>query len=156
MDTGIDVTHPDLQGVLYNFEENLPAERYAELQAKYGLGPYGINTTGDTTPDDVTSYDDHGVHVAGIVAAQWDGAGTSGVANGVKVFAVRVFVKNRMTMSAFGFAGRRTSRDHKVRPSGPLVDQRVGPCGPMCGALLSTVPIRLPIRASQIAYGPAS
>lgn len=33
MDTGIDVTPPDLQGVLYNFEENLPAERYAELQA---------------------------------------------------------------------------------------------------------------------------
>lgn len=93
MDTGIDPTHPDLQGVLFDFEEELPAERYAELKAQYGLGRYGINATSDTTPDDFRAYNEHGVHVAGIAAAQWDGVGTSGIANGVKVFAARVFFR---------------------------------------------------------------
>lgn len=84
MDSGLDVTHPDLQNVLYEFSE--------EQQARLGCGPYGRNASGDRNPlSDVVDISSHGTHCAGIIAAQWNGFGTSGVANGVKLFAVRIF-----------------------------------------------------------------
>ena len=90
-DTGIDVTHPDLQGVLFEFTP--------EQQAKYGCGRYGYNASGEDDLTDVTDFSGHGTHVAGIVAAQWNGFGTSGVANGVKIFAVRIFGNNGQSMT---------------------------------------------------------
>lgn len=87
MDTGLDDTHPDLRGVLYEFTP--------EQQAKYNCGKYGVNASGDTMPRTCTTASGaHGTHVAGIVAAQWNGFGTSGIANGVKIFAVRIFGGN--------------------------------------------------------------
>ena len=91
MDTGLDTTHPDLQGVLYSLKDNLPADRYAALQKEYGCGEYGLNASGFGDTADVTAYDSHGVHVSGIVAAQWNDFGVSGVANGAKIFGVRIF-----------------------------------------------------------------
>ena len=95
MDTGIDVKHPDLQGVLYEFT--------AEQQMEYGCGPYGYNASGDEYPvNTVRASGDHGMHVAGIVAAAWNLQGTSGVAHGIKIFAVNVLGGNSrvMTMSS--------------------------------------------------------
>ncbi|MBP3892543.1 MAG: S8 family serine peptidase [Atopobiaceae bacterium] len=100
MDTGLDITHPDLQNVLYDFEANLSAERYAELKAKYGMGRFGLNASGSGKTDDINAYNSHGVHVAGIVAAQWNGLGTSGVANGIKIFGLRIFGDDGRTQDA--------------------------------------------------------
>ena len=87
MDTGLDDTHPDLKGVLYEFTP--------EQQAKYNCGKYGVNASGDDMPRTcMTASLAHGTHVAGIVAAQWNGFGTSGIANGAKIFAVRIFGGN--------------------------------------------------------------
>ena len=84
MDTGIDTGHPDLQGVLYEFTP--------EQQAKYGCGKYGYNASGDQRPlTEQKAVDSHGTHVAGIIAANWDGKGVSGIAHGVKIFSVNVF-----------------------------------------------------------------
>ena len=84
MDTGLDDAHPDLQGVLYHFSE--------EQQKKYNCGEYGVNACGDLLPRSTTkASDSHGSHVAGIVAAQWNEFGISGVAKGAKLFEVRVF-----------------------------------------------------------------
>ena len=87
MDTGIDTDHPDLQGVLYEFTP--------EQQAKYGCGKYGYNASGDGRPEtEQKAVESHGTHVAGIIAANWNGEGVSGVANGVKIFSVNVFGGN--------------------------------------------------------------
>ena len=90
MDTGIDTTHPDLQGVLYQFSE--------EQQKKYHCGPYGLNTSIDENDGedygdyrDITDHHEHGTHVAGIIGAEWNSFGTSGIANGVKIFGARIF-----------------------------------------------------------------
>ena len=66
MDTGVDTDHPDLQGVLYEFTP--------EQQAKYGCGKYGYNASGDGRPEnEQKATDSHGTHVAGIIAANWNG-----------------------------------------------------------------------------------
>lgn len=93
MDTGIDTEHPDLQGVLYEFTE--------EQQKKYGCGRYGYNASGDGRPvSEQKAVGSHGTHVAGIIAAQWNGLGISGVANGAKIFSVNVFGGNGSVQEA--------------------------------------------------------
>ena len=87
MDTGIDTDHPDLQGVLYEFTE--------EQQQKYGCGKYGYNASGDGRPlNEQKAVESHGTHVAGIIAANWNGEGVSGIAHGAKIFSVNVFGGN--------------------------------------------------------------
>ena len=84
MDDGFDTEHPDLKDVLYEFTP--------EQQAKYGCGKYGYNASGDGRPlAEQKAVDSHGSHVAGIIAANWDGKGVSGVAHGAKIFSVNVF-----------------------------------------------------------------
>lgn len=73
LDTGVDLTHPDLAGNLWN-------------------GPGGIHghdfVDGDSNPDD---FDYHGTHVAGTIAAiDDDGLGVAGVAPDARIMAVRV------------------------------------------------------------------
>ncbi len=77
IDTGIDLTHPDL---------NVDVYRSATF-----LGP-------KTTPDDENG---HGTHVAGIIAAKNNRIGVAGVAAGAKVVSVRVLDrKGNGTVSA--------------------------------------------------------
>jgi subtilisin len=63
IDTGIDLTHPDLNAAA------------------------GANCNGTGAPTDGNG---HGTHVAGIIAARNNGSGAVGVAPGTKLFAVRV------------------------------------------------------------------
>ncbi|MEG0477223.1 MAG: S8 family serine peptidase [Raoultibacter sp.] len=82
MDSGIDYNHPDLRGVMANMSP------YADL----GFGPFGANVvTKGGYPDKRDPMDDnsHGSHVAGIIASEWNNFGTSGVANGVKLVAMK-------------------------------------------------------------------
>jgi subtilisin len=63
VDTGIDLTHPDLNAVA------------------------GTNCNGTGAPNDDNG---HGTHVAGTIAAKNDGSGAVGVAPGTKLYAVKV------------------------------------------------------------------
>lgn len=85
LDSGMDVTNPDLADVFYTFS--------AEQQEKYGCGEHGLNVTAEPGSDavgDISDHLDHGTHVSGIMAAAWDGHGTAGIANGAKIVGVRL------------------------------------------------------------------
>ena len=88
MDTGIDVNHPDLQNVMYEFSPQ-------QMEA-YGCGRHGLNTSGDGDPGDLSDHHSHGTHVAGIIAAEWNNQGISGIANGIKLFGVKIFGNDGM------------------------------------------------------------
>lgn len=86
-DTGIDYTHPDLKNVMFEIPESI----YSEI----GGCKYGINTIASGyTPDEVMDDHSHGTHCAGIIAAEWNDFGTSGVASGVKLVAVKCLGKD--------------------------------------------------------------
>ncbi len=90
LDTGIDYTHEDLKKAVW-----ADGDRYPALTAMGG-GKYGYNgvlTTVDGDPytsSDPMDDQGHGTHVAGIVAAEWNGYGTSGVTSGARVMAVKI------------------------------------------------------------------
>lgn len=81
LDTGVDYEHPDLRDYIYRFSP--------ELQETLGCGEYGAAFKG-VDPTDPMDDHGHGTHCAGNVVAAWNGVGTSGVATGVKVMALKV------------------------------------------------------------------
>lgn len=97
MDTGIDYTHPDLQGVMWDGAD------LAQLADEGGR--YGMNVSGSGDPADVMDRNEHGTHCAGIIASSWDGNGTSGIANGVQLIAVKTLADNGMGSSAAELRG---------------------------------------------------
>ncbi|MEG1015290.1 MAG: S8 family serine peptidase, partial [Clostridia bacterium] len=83
LDTGLDYTHPDLENVMADMSA------YSAL----GFGKYGINCArGDTQRPKNDPMDEqyHGTHVAGIIAAEWDERGVSGISKGAKVVGVKL------------------------------------------------------------------
>ena len=81
LDSGIDVTHPDLDGQVdfalsRNFAPDFP-DVDGPCEVASCLDPVGTDDNG------------HGTHVAGIVAAEANGLGISGVAPGVRLVALK-------------------------------------------------------------------
>ena len=88
IDSGLDITHPDLKGKIWINKKECPGELQAEL--KEGKACHGFNflkKNGDITDDT-----GHGTHVAGIIAAQKENSiGVAGVADSrVKIMPVKV------------------------------------------------------------------
>ncbi|MCH3968616.1 MAG: S8 family serine peptidase [Atopobiaceae bacterium] len=81
MDSGIDCANPDLEDVVLDDMETYNSDG----------GPHGIDVSGFGDPKDITDEGGHGTHCAGTIAAAWNGYGTSGVANGVKLCGVKVY-----------------------------------------------------------------
>ncbi len=80
MDTGIDVTNPDLDDVMYDM---------SPLVSAVGGGTYGYCALEGADEAEVFDANGHGTHCAGIIAAEWNGSGVSGAANGAQLLAVR-------------------------------------------------------------------
>ncbi len=77
IDTGVDLTHPDLKGQI-------------------ATAVTCVGTKGDPAKcvTDGADIEGHGTHVAGIAAAAANDIGVSGVAPGARIIAVRVFAKD--------------------------------------------------------------
>ncbi len=83
VDTGIDYTHPDLA-------EHMWKNTYSTLSGTYGYD-FG---DGDSDPMD-NDEDGHGTHCAGVIGAvNNNNTGITGVANDVRLMALKVFDKN--------------------------------------------------------------
>ena len=79
MDSGVDYDNPDLENVMMS---NMKS--YNRSGGYYG---YDASTDSNNEPYDLAG---HGTHCAGIAAAEWNHAGTSGIASGCKLCAVKV------------------------------------------------------------------
>lgn len=102
VDTGVDLAHPDLKGNL------VPGATFT------GCGPAGGPCgNGDFRgPDGQNNGDEHGTHVAGIVAAvASNGTGVAGVAPNAKIMPVKVLEDGSGTFEDIA-AGIRWSVDH--------------------------------------------
>lgn len=94
MDTGVDHNHEDLKDVMWVNEKEIPANGIDDDNNGYIDDIHGINTLvrdtqGRATMDTMASHW-HGTHVAGTIAAtQNNGVGIAGVANNVKIMAIR-------------------------------------------------------------------
>ncbi|MGB3613077.1 MAG: S8 family peptidase [Elainellaceae cyanobacterium] len=92
IDTGVDLTHPDLRGNLWRNRNEIAGN--------------GIDDDGNGFVDDRQGWDfvrnrarpqdrsGHGTHVAGIIAAKDNGIGSTGVAPRAKIMPIRVLGRN--------------------------------------------------------------
>lgn len=84
IDSGVDASNPDLAPVMW--DEGLTSD----IEQTGGEDEYGFSTVTDggaSSTEQVTNF--HGAHVAGIIGAEWDGEGVSGMASNVRIMSVR-------------------------------------------------------------------
>lgn len=82
IDSGVDASNPDLASVMWDDGDT--------IDALFALGgdEHGLSTaSGTTSTTGLVNY--HGTHVAGIIAADWDGQGISGMAPNVQIMSLR-------------------------------------------------------------------
>lgn len=78
IDSGIDHEHPDLSGVVRNDMKD-----FVSWGGDHGYCPWSSD------PGDTMDVYSQGTYCAGIIASEWNSFGTSGVASGVKLVAVK-------------------------------------------------------------------
>jgi thermitase len=99
VDTGVDHSHEDLKDVMWVNEKEIPGNKIDDDNNGYIDDIHGINTLvrdgqGRATMNTMASHW-HGTHVAGTIAAsQNNGLGIAGVANNVKIMAIRTVPDN--------------------------------------------------------------
>lgn len=94
VDTGIDYNHEDLKDNMWVNTNEIPNNGIDDdfngyVDDVYGINPLVKDENGETTTDPMASHY-HGTHVAGTIGAvQNNGIGVAGVANKVKLMAIR-------------------------------------------------------------------
>ena len=88
VDSGVDLTHPDLRGALWTNPGEKPGNGIDDDHDGFIDDVHGADFVGHD--GDPTDEDGHGTHIAGIIAAQRNDLGTVGIAPGAKLMVVRV------------------------------------------------------------------
>ena len=92
VDEGVDATNPDLAGKLWSLSDE-PQAVQDKLRPLPGVDEHGFYeeyaSGGGTSTSGMPTSEDHGTHVAGTIAAAWNGQGTSGISENAKVMSVR-------------------------------------------------------------------
>ncbi|MCD9024089.1 S8 family serine peptidase [Cohnella silvisoli] len=90
LDTGIDMTHPDLAANIYTHTAEIPDNGIDDDGNGYIDDVHGYDFANeDATVFDSSSDDKHGTHVAGIIAAEANDVGVRGVAPGVSLLPLK-------------------------------------------------------------------
>ena len=119
IDSAVDNQHPDLANVLYHFSP----EQQAALGC-YELGYKAGNKGAMGNYYDPESVEiGHGTHTAGIIGAEWNGFGTSGVASDVRIVSIDFASEGKVVSTAdaicaFGFVDRfneQASEEDRIR-----------------------------------------
>lgn len=107
LDTAVDYQNPDLINVLYHFTP--------EQQKTLGCWEYGYKAGNGGTQGNYYDLESvavgHGTHTAGIIGAEWNGFGTSGVASNVRIVSIDFEGEGNSTsildaISAFSFVDK--------------------------------------------------
>ena len=125
VDTGVNWMHPDLYPNIWHNPNWQTDTQYPADSIGWDFGGLG-DANGDPTPDnnpkeDFPPPDEHGTHVAGIVAAVGDPIGTSGVAPKCEIMAVKASQANMVDPSTgepyivYGFEGIIYAADHHAK-----------------------------------------
>ena len=97
VDTGVDNSHPELQGMLWTNSDEIAGNGIDDDGNGYIDDVHGWNFYNNSNKTFVGSEDDHGTHGAGTIAAISDnGTGVSGIANSenIKVMSVKALGGN--------------------------------------------------------------
>ncbi|MCC8127415.1 MAG: S8 family serine peptidase [Clostridiales bacterium] len=92
IDTGIDITHPELEGAIWTNEDEIPDDGIDNDGNGYIDDVHGWNFFSDTNQIYVGSEDSHGTHAAGTIAAKRSDGGIAGIADPkyVKIMSLKV------------------------------------------------------------------
>jgi subtilisin family serine protease len=114
IDSGIDLTHPDLVPNLWTNPGEIPGNGIDDDHNGYVDDVHGFDfIDGDGTPQDQNG---HGTHVAGIIGARGgNGVGGAGVAWRVKLMAIRVLDANAQGTTTDVARGIRYAVDNGAR-----------------------------------------
>jgi len=90
IDTGIDITHPELEDRMWRNPGEIPGNKLDDDGNGYIDDVYGWDFyNNDASVFDSEAHDDHGTHVAGIIAAEANTQGVIGVAPKVRIMSLK-------------------------------------------------------------------
>jgi len=109
IDTGIDPTHPDLQGRLWRNPDEIPGNNIDDDHNGFIDDTLGYDVSGDSLTlfdmvgdNDPTDIIGHGTHLAGIIAANRNQTGIAGIASSAEIMAVKIRPNGTTAVGAMG------------------------------------------------------
>lgn len=98
LDSGVDGSNPELENKLWD------SSAYPELANYPGGDAHGFSARERNSTTVAASDSSHGTHVAGIIAAEWNGEGTSGVSQNARIMALRHHDDTLSIVACFAYA----------------------------------------------------
>ncbi|MCD6249995.1 MAG: S8 family serine peptidase [candidate division Zixibacteria bacterium] len=109
IDTGVDPTHPELQGRLWRNPDEIPGNNIDDDHNGFIDDTLGYDVSGDSLTlfdvvgdNDPTDIIGHGTHLAGIIVANHDQTGIAGIASSAEIMAVKIRPNGTTVVGAMG------------------------------------------------------